>query len=153
MVVSLVVGVIQSRREDAPREIAAELNRVLCGRIDNGFVTCLCVRLDRAGAFEAVNAGHLAPLLQGVEVQVPGGLPLGLDVEAVWIAVKGTLRPGARLTLLSDGVVEASAEGELFGFERTREISVRAAGEIAETARLWGQNDDITVVTVRKAAA
>ena len=39
---------------------------------------------------------------------------------------------------------------ELFGFERTREISVKSAQEIAEAAKAWGQNDDITVVTVRR---
>jgi phosphoserine phosphatase RsbU/P len=58
------------------------------------------------------------------------------------------------VTFLSDGVVEAaSVSGELFGFERAREISTRVPAEIAEAARKWGQNDDITVVTVRRAAA
>ena len=42
--------------------------------------------------------------------------------------------------------------GELFGFERTREISETSAAEIAEAAKAWGQNDDITVVAVRRAA-
>ena len=61
---------------------------------------------------------------------------------------------GTPMTFLSDGVVEsASASGELFGFERTREISGESASDIAEAARLWGQTDDITVVTVRRAAA
>ncbi len=32
---------------------------------------------------------------------------------------------------------------------RTREISIKPAMDIAEAARAWGQNDDITVVTVR----
>ena len=35
---------------------------------------------------------------------------------------------------------------------RTREISTKSAGEIAEAAKAWGQNDDITVVTVRRTA-
>ena len=49
--------------------------------------------------------------------------------------------------------VEAeSAQRELFGFDRTREISTRSAQEIAEAAKAWGQNDDITVVTVRRNA-
>ena len=57
---------------------------------------------------------------------------------------------GEGLTFLSDGVVEAAnSAGELFGFERTREISEKAANEIAEAAKAWGQNDDITVVSVR----
>ncbi len=39
----------------------------------------------------------------------------------------------------------------LFGFDRTREIGGMSAQEIAEAAKGWGQNDDITVVTVRRA--
>jgi phosphoserine phosphatase RsbU/P len=58
------------------------------------------------------------------------------------------------MTFVSDGVIEAAnANGELFGFERTREISTKPAKEIASVARAWGQNDDITVVTVRRAAS
>ena len=58
---------------------------------------------------------------------------------------------GEQFTLVSDGVVEAeNANRELFGFERTREISGKSALEIAERAEAWGQNDDITVVTVRR---
>jgi serine phosphatase RsbU (regulator of sigma subunit) len=48
-------------------------------------------------------------------------------------------------------VVEAeNAERELFGFERVREISTRPAEEIAAAAQAFGQNDDITVVTVQR---
>jgi sigma-B regulation protein RsbU (phosphoserine phosphatase) len=57
------------------------------------------------------------------------------------------------LTLLSDGVVEAAnTKGELFGLESTCKISGKTAKEIAEVARAWGQNDDITVVTVTRNA-
>jgi serine phosphatase RsbU (regulator of sigma subunit) len=58
---------------------------------------------------------------------------------------------GERFTFVSDGVVEAANDrGELFGFDRIREISGRPAREIAEAARQWGQNDDITAVTIRR---
>ena len=64
---------------------------------------------------------------------------------------RNRVRPTQQLTLLSDGVVEAeNAQRELFGFDRTREISGRSAQEIAHAAQAWGQNDDITVVTVRR---
>ena len=43
-----------------------------------------------------------------------------------------------------------NARRELFGFDRTREISKNSAVEIVEAARAWGQSDDITVVTVRR---
>src|SRR5512140_1434199 len=56
-----------------------------------------------------------------------------------------------RFTFVSDGVVEAeNAQRELFGFDRAREISKKSARENAEAAKAWGQNDDITVVTVRR---
>ncbi len=76
-------------------------------------------------------------------------MPLGLVADAVYTESRAP-RPGV-LTLVSDGVVEAeNTQRELFGFDRTREISTQSAQEIAEAAKAWGQNDDITVVTVRR---
>jgi hypothetical protein len=46
------------------------------------------------------------------------------------------LRPSDRVTLVSDGVVEAaSAKGGLFGFERTREAKTQSGSGIAEAAK------------------
>jgi serine phosphatase RsbU (regulator of sigma subunit) len=54
-----------------------------------------------------------------------------------------------QLTLLTDGVLEArDATGELFGFARTAAISAKSAGEVAQAAKAFGQEDDITVVTL-----
>ena len=48
-------------------------------------------------------------------------------------------------------VVEAANEkSELFGFDRTRDFSMKSAREIAEAAKARGQNDDTTVVTVKR---
>jgi serine phosphatase RsbU (regulator of sigma subunit) len=53
--------------------------------------------------------------------------------------------------LLTDGVVEAHGKtGALFGFERTAAISSQSASRIAETAELFGQDDDITVLTLMR---
>jgi serine phosphatase RsbU (regulator of sigma subunit) len=53
------------------------------------------------------------------------------------------------MLLVSDGVVEARNEsGELFGFERTRAISTQSAKKIAQAAQAFGQDDDITVLTL-----
>ncbi len=80
------------------------------------------------------------------------GMPLGIVAHAEFEESRIPLAHGQQLTLVSDGVVEAeNAQRELFGFERTREISTKSAREIAEAAKAWGQNDDITVVTVRRA--
>jgi sigma-B regulation protein RsbU (phosphoserine phosphatase) len=65
-----------------------------------------------------------------------------------------TLAPGDALTFLSDGVLEArNPQGELFRFDRTREISRQSAEQIADTAARFGQEDDITVLTLIFATA
>ena len=49
---------------------------------------------------------------------------------------------------MTDGVVEAqNPGGELFGFDRTRQISTQSAEDIAAAAQSHGQEDDITVLT------
>ena len=59
------------------------------------------------------------------------------------------LEADTTLTLLTDGVVEAqNAKGELFGFDRAAEISSKPAQKVAEAAQDFGQQDDITVVTL-----
>lgn len=57
--------------------------------------------------------------------------------------------PGDRLTLITDGIVEAqNGAGELFGFERTAKLSLEPAETIAQTAQQFGQEDDITVLSL-----
>jgi serine phosphatase RsbU (regulator of sigma subunit) len=76
-------------------------------------------------------------------------LPLGIVSSIHYETSTFTLSPGQRLTLVSDGVLEAQSQrGELLGFDRTRQLSTKPATEIAAAAREFGQNDDITVVTI-----
>jgi serine phosphatase RsbU (regulator of sigma subunit) len=78
-------------------------------------------------------------------------LPLGVESGGQYEATSLELRPGSRLTFYSDGVVEAqNLKGELFGFERAREISIEPAAAIAAAAAHFGQSDDITVVTIER---
>jgi serine phosphatase RsbU (regulator of sigma subunit) len=102
------------------------------------------------GEFVVANAGHIPPYVDGSAMGLNNGLPLGIVRDGEYL--ESCCKLGTRkLTIVSDGVIEAArADGELFGFERTREISKRCAREIAEAAKAWGQNDDITVVTVRR---
>jgi serine phosphatase RsbU (regulator of sigma subunit) len=99
------------------------------------------------------NAGHLSPYRRGEEIAVDAGLPLGIDGSVEYSETHFQLEPGDTLTLISDGVVEAmNSEGQLYGFERTRAISVQSAGSIASAAQVFGQEDDITVLTVARVA-
>jgi serine phosphatase RsbU (regulator of sigma subunit) len=54
---------------------------------------------------------------------------------------------------MSDGVVEArQPSGELFGFERVHNLTGQSAFYIADAAKAFGQEDDITILTIRRLA-
>jgi hypothetical protein len=153
MLVSVTVGALRRERSSSPGAVLAGLNDALAGHVAGGFVTCCCARLEPVGRVTIANAGHLAPYNDAREVAVEAGLPLGITADVVYPEATFQLEPGAQLTLVSDGVVEAeNSQRELFGFERARELSTRPSAEIAAAAQAFGQNDDITVVTVRRIA-
>jgi len=52
---------------------------------------------------------------------------------------------------MTDGIVQARGKnGELFGFERTRAVAAESAEFIAQAAQDFGQEDDITVLTIAR---
>ncbi len=150
MLVSVAIGILRTVKSSSPAEILATMNEGLAGHTGGGFVTCCCVRFDLDSPVTLASAGHPAPYADGRELIVATGLPLGI---APGVTYEESITAGTYFTLVSDGVVEAeNAQRELFGFDRTREISTKSAQEIAHAAKAWGQNDDITVVTVRRNA-
>ena len=157
MLVSALVGSIRTAADDthAPDALLHRLNERLVGRTQGGFATALAAYIAPNGAVTIANAGHLSPYLDGREVELAGALPLGIATPIRYETLSLQLPPGSKLTFYSDGVIEAqNLKGELFGFERSREVSMRPAREIAEAAQGFGQQDDITVVTiVREQAA
>jgi hypothetical protein len=156
MLGTLIVGAAGALEQGnlAPAELLDRLNRYLYGRTDGGFATCLCALLAPDGALAIANAGHLSPYRNSRELLCESGLPIGIVPEAVYTETREQLVPGDALTFLSDGVVEArNAAGELFGFDRAQEISGQPAAQIAEAAARFGQEDDITVLTLTFANA
>lgn len=110
----------------------------------------MVLRVDPDGTLTAANAGHIAPYIAACEPAIENGLPLGLSADSVYSETTLRLVPGEPLTLITDGVVEArDASGELFGFERTAVLSANAAEDIARAAQHFGQEDDITVLTLQ----
>jgi hypothetical protein len=153
MTATLAIGAIRALADEkiAPADLLGRLNRQICGSRQSGFITCVCARVDREGAVTLANAGHLPPYSAGVEIEVPPGLPLGLVPDVQYSEVRFELPAGRSLTFLSDGVVEASsASGDLYGFERTLAISNQSARAIATAAQAFGQEDDITVLTIAR---
>ncbi len=155
MTVSLIVGTLRTLADHTqqPARILAGLNRRLIGRSGGGFTTCLVMLIEADGAVRIGTAGHLPPYLNGKELALDDGLPLGLTLDAVYTESSFQFAPGDILTLISDGVLEARNQaGELFGFDRTRALSTQEASYIASAAQDFGQEDDITVLTLRRTA-
>ncbi|UWZ85682.1 PP2C family protein-serine/threonine phosphatase [Occallatibacter riparius] len=162
---STLVGAFRNDLSRDPATILQHLNNVLIGAAGSqaarskdkdavvSFSTCVCARIYRDGSMDVANAGHLSPYRDGREIELPPGLPLGVIPGMTYEQVRFQLQQGMRVIFLSDGVVEAqNDDGELFGFERTQQVSNESARYIAQTAKRFGQNDDITVISIYIAA-
>ena len=153
MTVSLLVGTMRTLAHytQSPCEILTAMNYRMLSRSAGGFTTCLVVRVDPDGTLTVANAGHLAPYVNGHELPLKNGLPLGLEAKTTYPESEFTLGANEQLTLLTDGVVEArDRTGALYGFQRTAAIATGSAEAIAQAAREFGQEDDITVLTLRR---
>ena len=151
MTVSLLVGTFRTLAHytQSPSDILAAMNTRMLARSNGGFTTCLVLRADADGTITVANAGHIAPYLAGEELLLENGLPLGLSATTNYVESKFPFAPGQQITLITDGVVEARDKtGALFGFERTAGLSIQPAEAIARAAQTFGQEDDITAVTL-----
>jgi serine/threonine protein phosphatase PrpC len=84
-----------------------------------------------------------------------GALPLGMVDGAEFSVTRFLLQPNDRLVIASDGLAEArNPEGQLFGFDRVQELvqEGKTATELADTIQVFGQEDDISVITLTRAA-
>jgi hypothetical protein len=151
MNVSMLMGALRRTPERSPAKILESLNRVLTG--SESFTTCQAAWFGANGELVLANAGHLPPYLNSQEIVLPGALPLGVLPEVSYEEVRLYLHPGDRILLMSDGVVEARRpSGEIFGFDRVHNLSNQSAFYVAEAAKDFGQEDDITVLSIRRLA-
>jgi hypothetical protein len=149
MTAAVLLGAAQKRENESPAALLRHLNGVLKEMRLEGFATCLCAELTANGTLTVANAGHLAPYRNGEELKLDSAFPLGIAADPGYPEATFWLAPGDTLTFLSDGVVEATnASRELFGFDRTAALTTKPASAIAEAAQRWGQEDDITVLSL-----
>ena len=154
MQVALIVGAIRTIVETSyePHVVLESLNRRLCGR-GQSYATCVAMQIFADGKTIISNAGHIAPYLNGKELTMAGNLPLGLNPSVSFDQVTIQLKQKDRLLVITDGVIEAkNAKNELFGFNRARSISHLPAAFIVKAAEIFGQEDDITVVSISRIA-
>jgi serine phosphatase RsbU (regulator of sigma subunit) len=154
MLVALLVGATRMAAELSfdPLFLLQALNRRLMGRSD-AQATCLALRIASDGAVTLANAGHIAPYLNGEPIAMEGALPLGMMESAEFSLMHFQLKQDDKLVLMSDGIAEATdAEGHLFGFERVHELLhiATTAAAVANAAQSFGQEDDISVISVTR---
>lgn len=157
MAVSLIVGAVRTLAETTsrPAEILSGLSRRLHGRLEGGFSTCITLHLDPHGTCTLASAGHPAPYFNDKEIDLPGALPLGIDPATVYEETTVQFHPGDRCALYTDGLLEArTPSGEIFSFERLQTLFASGvdAAQASEAAVAFGQDDDITVVTLTRLA-
>lgn len=157
MAVSMIVGAVRTLVEatSRPAEILAGLNRRLFGRLQGGFATAVALRLDSDGTCTIACAGHPAPYVNDRELIFPGTLPLGVLPTAEFEETQFQMNERDQLALYTDGLLEArSQNGDLYSFGRLKTLFAGrpTAEQAAEAAVNFGQDDDITVLTLTRIA-
>ncbi len=125
---ALVLGLFREAAavEDDLAAIAKAVDSAVTGYLDDeDFVTAVFVEFTAEGKVAMVNCGHHPPLRIGhqqIEAldRADPSPPLGLGPQ--FIVERHTLRPGDRLLLYTDGLVEARGrDGSFFGIDRLPE--------------------------------
>jgi len=133
------------------------------------FVTCFYAILDpKSDTLSYANAGHDLPYLRRrngeAEELRTRGMPLGLMPGMSYEEKEVVLDTGQSVLFYSDGLVEAhDPKGEMFGFPRLQALVAEHGEErllggllMEELYRFagegWEQEDDITLVTLRRSA-
>jgi serine phosphatase RsbU (regulator of sigma subunit)/predicted ester cyclase len=161
-------AVVQSL--ESPGEVLTRVNEALVADIPpSTFVTCFYGALDpENGRLRYANAGHNLPCRrhsgQADELRARG-MPLGLMPGMSYEEKEIELEKGESVLFYSDGLVEAhNPQREMFGFPRLRRMVAEHAeeGSLVDflmdelrsfTGDGWEQEDDITLVTLRRSVA
>src|SRR5215218_1280075 len=171
---NMLRAVAQALGSSSPGKVLARVNETLLARIPpNMFVTCFYAILEpESGSLRYANAGHDLPYLRrrgdDAEELRARGMPLGLMPAIAYEEKKITVEVGDGALLYSDGLVEAHdpQRREMFGFPRLRELVAEhdddderslvdsLIGELYSfVGEGWEQEDDITLLTLRRSAA
>lgn len=134
------------------------------------FITMFLAELDaETGMIRYVNAGHEPPCIVraggAIDTLDSTGLPVAMIEDAMLEAGEARLEPGDLLAVFSDGVPEATTDGETFlGMDRVREIL--STGRDAPLSEVRGRivsavddflagepnSDDVTLLLLRRKA-
>jgi serine phosphatase RsbU (regulator of sigma subunit)/predicted ester cyclase len=159
-----------ARASNSPGEVLEQVNDLLVSDVPpNMFVTCFYAILDpKSATLSYANAGHDLPYLRhGDEAEElrARGMPLGLMSGMSYEEGEASLRQEDDVLFYSDGLVEAhDPKGEMFGFPRLRALIAEHAQErslgdflmeelYSFVGEGWEQEDDITLLTLKRSAS
>jgi serine phosphatase RsbU (regulator of sigma subunit) len=162
---TIVLGEFRAAAEDIDDlvAVAVQLDRRLSGHLDlEDFVTALVAEIADDGSFTVVSCGHPPALLISAEeitvIEAPFALPLGLGTAPG--SVTGQLRPGERMLLYTDGLVEARAADGTFpdvtalvAALRTETDLGKALDGVLDAVGAWtedGLGDDLALLAVER---
>jgi serine phosphatase RsbU (regulator of sigma subunit) len=77
------------------------MNQRMLARSSGGFTTCLVLTVSAAGTLTAANAGHIARYVNGRELTLANGLPLGLSPQEQYAESVFSLAADEQLTLMT----------------------------------------------------
>ncbi|WP_051370885.1 PP2C family protein-serine/threonine phosphatase [Streptomyces sp. 142MFCol3.1] len=128
------------------------------------FATCCYIALNPSdGTLRVCRAGHPAPALITPRkpprlLEVPGGLPLGIDREQRYPTTRLRIAPGSVLALTTDGLLEAVNKDIDQGIERflrglrgapTADLETVVDDLLAGTQKAHGLGDDVALLLAR----
>jgi serine phosphatase RsbU (regulator of sigma subunit)/predicted ester cyclase len=172
LIMSTTCGMLRlaAQSYSSPGEMLERVNEALVPYIPaNTFVTCFYAIFDpKSGRLLYANAGHDLPYLrsQGGDCEElrARGMPLGLMPGMSYEEKEMVLNVGEVALFYSDGLVEAHvSKRQMFGFPRLQALVAKhgekeALGNIlleelcSFVGEGWEQEDDITLVTLRRSA-
>jgi predicted ester cyclase len=158
-----------AQTSESPGDALSRVNDPLATDIpSNMFVTCFYAILDpKSATLSYANAGHDLPYLHRngeAEELRARGMPLGLMAGMSYEEGEVSLGEGGCVLFYSDGLVEAhNPQGEMFSFPRLRALIAehgeeRSLGDFlmkelySFVGEGWQQEDDITLLTLRRSA-
>jgi sigma-B regulation protein RsbU (phosphoserine phosphatase) len=163
LIASMVKIAASSLRAKAadPAALLTGMNGALCGNTQNQFVTAAYVYLDATSGFLHYSAAGHPPMLLlrngAVTEIIENGIVLAAFPSISFATLKHPLKPGDRLVLYTDGIIEADDENqEEFGQTRLQALLCNAlhlsvqeiADQIIQSVQQWSkiQGDDLTVL-------
>jgi serine phosphatase RsbU (regulator of sigma subunit)/predicted ester cyclase len=173
LVMSTTCGMLRVAAQTStspPGEVLQQVNEALSPNIaPSTFVTCFYALLElHSGRLRYANAGHNLPCFRHESLTTElkaRGMPLGLMPGMSYEEKETTLAPGDGVLFYSDGLVEAhDPKRREIGFPRLQALVTEHAEEGALVDVLmeelysfvgegWEQEDDITLLTLRRFAS